>query len=75
MNTEELIAEIQKLPLLQRLYVIEQSMRLIRKQQEAWQMQQAAEALCDEYRHNKELTSFTDLDGEDFYETGGNLAD
>lgn len=75
MNTEELIAEIQKLPLRKRMYVIERSIQLIRKQQEAQQMQQAAEALYDEYLHNKELTAFTDLDWENFYEAGRNLAD
>jgi len=32
-------------------------------------LEKAAEMAADEYRNNKELTVFTALDGEDFYET------
>jgi len=32
-------------------------------------LEKAAEMAFDEYCNNKELTVFTDLDGEDFYET------
>jgi len=32
-------------------------------------MERAAEAAAEEYQKNKELTSFCDIDGEDFYET------
>jgi len=32
-------------------------------------LEQAAEMAADEYRNDKELTVFTELDGEDFYET------
>jgi len=31
-------------------------------------LEKAAEMAADEYRNNKELTTFTVLDGEDFYE-------
>ena len=31
-------------------------------------LEKAAEMAADEYRNNKELTAFTVLDGEDFYE-------
>jgi len=68
MKTTELIKEIQKLPLRKRIYVIERTIRLIRKQEEDSQMEIAAEALYEDYKDNKELTAFTNLDFESFYE-------
>jgi len=32
-------------------------------------LEKAAEMAAEEYRNNKELTAFSVLDGEDFYET------
>ncbi len=69
MKTTELIKEIQKLPVKKRIYVLERSMYLIRKQQDEDQMNKAAEKLLDDYLTDKELTAFTNLDFEDFYET------
>jgi len=69
MNTEEIIQEIQKLPVGKRIYVIERSMHLIRKQEEENQMKRAADELYEDYLTDKELTSFTNLDLESFYET------
>jgi membrane-bound lytic murein transglycosylase MltF len=37
------------------------------------QMEQKALELLADYTEDKELIAFTDLDGEDFYETGRNL--
>jgi len=68
MKTTELIKEIQKLPLRKRIYVIERTIRLIRKQEEDSQMEIAAEALYEDYKDNKELTAFTNIDFESFYE-------
>jgi hypothetical protein len=68
MKTTELIKEIQKLPLRKRIYVIERTIRLIRKQEEERQMEIAAEALYEDYKDNKELTAFTNIDFENFYE-------
>ncbi len=69
MNSKELIKEIQKLPLRRRIYVIKRSMYLIRKQAEDRLMKQAVEELYEDYLTDKELTVFTDLDLESFYET------
>jgi hypothetical protein len=55
MKTKELIKEIQKLP--------------VRKQEEEGRMKMAADELYEDYRTDKELTAFTDLDLENFYET------
>ena len=68
MKSEELIKEIQKLPINERIYVIERSMHLIRKQEEEEQMKKAAEALLQDYLTDKELTVFTNLDFDNFYE-------
>jgi len=69
MNTKEIIQEIQKLPVSKRIYVIERSMHLIRKQEEENQLKRAADELYKDYLTDKELTSFTNLDLESFYET------
>lgn len=75
MKTKELIKEIEKLPVRDRIYVIERSMNLIRKQEKKDQMKKAADELYEDYLTDNELTVFTDLDFENFYETRGNLAD
>ena len=69
MKTKELIKEIQKLPVRKRIYVIERSMNLIRKQGDEDQMKKAADDLYEDYLTDKELTVFTNLDFESFYET------
>ncbi len=69
MDTKELIREIQKLPVQKRIYVIERSIHLIRKQEEESQLKQAAEELFSDYLSDNELTAFTNLDLENFYET------
>jgi hypothetical protein len=67
MKTKELINEIQKLPVRKRIYVIERSMYLMRKQEEEDQMQKAADKLYRDYLTDKELNAFTNLDFENFY--------
>ncbi|MCA1763269.1 MAG: hypothetical protein ABR574_02900 [Cryomorphaceae bacterium] len=68
MKTKELIKAMQKLPVSKRLYVIERSMHLIRKENERNAMETAAAELTETYRTDKELTAFTSLDFENFYE-------
>jgi predicted fused transcriptional regulator/phosphomethylpyrimidine kinase len=67
MKTTELIKEIQKLPGRKRIYVIERTLRLLRKQEEGNQME-IAEVLYEDYKYNKELTAFTNIDFDIFYE-------
>jgi hypothetical protein len=69
MKTEHLIKEIQKLPVKTRMYVIERSMYIIRKEEEKDQMKKAVNELYEDYITDKELTIFTTLDLENFYET------
>ena len=68
MRTTELIKEIQNLPLQKRIYVIEKTIHLIRQQEDSAQMRNAADALFSDYKSDKELTIFTAIDFENFYE-------
>lgn len=67
MGANEIIEKIQELPFNEKMYVIEKSISLIRKQELQNQMQLAAEALYEDYAADKELTVFTQLDLEGFY--------
>lgn len=69
MEANELIKQIQKLPVRKQLYVIERSMNFIRKQEDKEEMKKAADDLYEDYLTDKELTVFTNLDFENFYET------
>jgi hypothetical protein len=69
MRTDEIIKELQRLPLQKRIYVIEEIIRSIRRQAEKDQMEFAADSLYEDYRNDKNLTAFTDIDFENFYET------
>ncbi len=68
MRTSEIIREIQRLPIQKRFFVLEKTIHSIRKNEDAIQMQNAAEALFSDYKTDEELTIFTNLDFEDFYE-------
>ncbi len=68
MQTLEILREIQKLPLIKRFYVIEETLKTIKREELNHQMEQAANELVEEYTINKELTSFSDIDFESFYE-------
>ena len=68
MRTIEIIKEIQRLPILKRIYIIEKAIQSIRKQEDINQTTKAAENLYTDYESDEELTAFTVLDYEDFYE-------
>lgn len=67
-NTSELLKEIKRLPVNKRIYVIQKTLSSIRKDEDANQMNLAAESLYSEYTSDEELTAFTDIDFEEFYE-------
>jgi hypothetical protein len=68
MRTGDIIKEIKQLPVEKRMLIVEKAIRSIRKQTDEQQMLFAAEKLYSEYSGNKELTEFTNLDFDDFYE-------
>lgn len=68
MSTQEILTEINKLPLRDRLLIIEKALEVIRSNETGQQLSLAAEVMAPVYRTNKELTAFTSLDLENFYE-------
>ena len=69
MNTEELILEIEKLPLHEKLKIIEKTAHSVRVDNERKKMAVAAKSLIGNYSTDQALTAFIALDGEGFYET------
>ena len=68
MKTNDLIKEIQRLPISKRIYVIEKTIHSIRTLEDKSQIKKAADALYSDYKTDAELTAFTELDFEHFYE-------
>lgn len=68
MSTSELIGEIQKLSLNQKFKVIEATLKSIKEEENTNDLTVAAEALYNDYTTDKNLTAFTSLDLENFYE-------
>jgi hypothetical protein len=68
MQTVDLIKEIQRLPLSQRFYVVEEIIKSIKNEEMKNQMEFAANELYVDYLTDKELSAFTSLDLENFYE-------
>ncbi len=69
MQTIEIIQEIQRLPITKRFYVVEETIKSIKKEELSHQMEIAANELYGDYVNDKNLTAFTTLDFEQFYET------
>ncbi len=67
MTTALLVREISKLPWAERLLVVEKTLKSIRQDKQR-SLTQAVDALYDDYRSDHELTAFTALDAEPFYE-------
>jgi hypothetical protein len=69
METKEIINAIKKLPVTKRMLIVEQTLKAIRESETREKMAKAANVLYEEYQKNKDLTAFTALDCEAFYET------
>ena len=69
MKTKELLKEIERLPVRKRIFLIEKTLRTIRKQEDNYQMEKASDLLYSDYVSDVELTVVANLDYEDFYET------
>ena len=69
METKEIIQQIVKLPIEERLLIIEQTLKFIREREIKEKMSKAVAELQEEYKTNKELTAFTDIDFDNFYES------
>jgi hypothetical protein len=68
METSAIIQEIDNLPAYKRMFIVEQIIRSIRLNNQDRTLEIAADRLYSDYKNDKELTIFTQLDCEDFYE-------
>jgi hypothetical protein len=69
METKEIIQQIGKLPVEERLLVVERTLKTIREKNIKEIMSKAVAELQEEYKKNRELTIFTEIDFENFYES------
>ncbi len=69
MNTKELVQEIEILTLDKKVWLVQEVLKSIRRQEIGNSMRNAAESLYEDYKNDRELTIFTNLDFENFYET------
>ncbi len=67
MTATAIIDEINQLPLTEKLLVVEKTLEAIR-QEKKLSLKEAANLLYDDYKSDKELTIFTQLDTEPFFE-------
>jgi hypothetical protein len=67
-TTADILKKIEQLPLIEKKVVMEETLKAIRKEEARSQLTAAAEELYTEYSTNSELTAFTSLDLENFYE-------
>ena len=67
MTMTAIIREINKLPLTEKLLLVEKTLKSIRQQKEH-SLDNAVQVLYNDYKSDKELTVFTKLDAESFYE-------
>jgi hypothetical protein len=68
METATIIHEIDSLPTNKRMFIVEHVIRSIRLNNQENTLETAADRLYADYKDDTELTAFTQLDCEDFYE-------
>jgi hypothetical protein len=68
MKTAEIIQKINPLPLVQKMLILENIIHSIREEEQKAILEEAADALYDDYKSDKSLTDFVRLDYEEFYE-------
>lgn len=72
MNKEEILNEISLMSLDDRKEIIQFAMKSLERDSKA-EMKDAVEEMLMEYKTNKELTAFTSIDFDEFYEAKLNL--
>ncbi len=73
MNTVQIINAVKQLSLKEKLHIIELIFKEIHKEdmispQDEEKRREAAKLLLDDYKNDQELTAFTALDGDEYYE-------
>lgn len=69
METRAILEEIDKLPVEDKMRIMEQSIKSIREKEIKERTTKAVSELIEEYKSNNELTVFAEIDFENFYET------
>ncbi|MDR3301850.1 MAG: hypothetical protein LBT01_04870 [Spirochaetaceae bacterium] len=64
METTQIVREINSLPLLQKMLVVEKVIYAIRKEEEKLSLEEGMDSLYDDYMNDKDLTAFAVLDSE-----------
>ncbi len=67
MSTKEILQSIKKLPFKERIIVIEKAVKTLNVTLDE-QLEKAATSLLADYKKDKNLTAFTSLDLDQFYE-------
>lgn len=68
MGTKEILKEIKKLPVSERMLIVEKVLKNIRETAVKKNLEKAADALIEDYKSDKELTAFSLIEFEQFYE-------
>lgn len=68
METKVILEQIGKLPVEDKMLIVERTIKSIREKEVKEKMTRAVAELEHEYKTNNELTVFTDIDFENFYE-------
>ncbi|MCD4746442.1 MAG: hypothetical protein K8R58_09095 [Bacteroidales bacterium] len=68
MGTKEIIQEIKRMPINKRILIIERTIQSIKESEVKNKMKKAVDILVSDYENDTELTVFTNLDFESFYE-------
>ena len=74
METIDILKQIEQLSIEKKMLIIEKILKSIREKEIKSKMNRAVEDLRHEYFTNKELTTFTDIDFDNFYESRRNMA-
>ncbi len=70
MTNTKIVEEINRLPLSEKIYIIEIVLKNIRQETEQTpSLAEGAKALLQDYENDRDLTAFTALDGENLYES------
>ena len=71
MGTKKILLAIKKLPVSDRILIVEKTLKNIREATLKKNLETATDALFEDYKSDGELTAFTSLDFEKFYEKSG----
>lgn len=69
METKTILEQIGKLPIEDKMFIVEKTLKSIREKEIKEKMSKAVSELMEEYKSNNELKAFTEIDFENFYET------